>query len=372
MSSGTLSYGEITFALATRADEPEVRRLLRGNALGGAFGITLEREPDALLEIAPGSNHAFIIARDTSSGHTVGLCERVVRQAYVNGQARALPYIGALRVAQSHRRRIGVLRGGFQALRQLAERPGELPFALTSITADNTAARRVLTAGVPGLPLYAPLGDFLTFALRPARARISPDIAAATDADLPALAAFLQAQNAQLQFAPVWSAADLRGLGRAGLLPEHFLIARRRGAIAGCIAVWDQRAFRQTVMRRYPPWVSRLRHLANLAAPLLGVPHLPAPGSALQQATLSHLAVAGDDTATFLALAAAALDASARRGFGVAMLGFAQARGWHAPLRRARRALAYRTSLFLAHWPEHAGTAAAIDNRAPAPDLGLL
>lgn len=373
VSSGVLSYGAMTFALATREDEPDVRRLLRDNALGGAFGITLEREPDAFAsDFGSSSNHAFIIARDTRSGQAAGLCERIVRQAWVNGQARALPYIGALRVAQSHRRRIGVLRGGFQALRQLAERPGELPFALTSITADNAVARRVLTAGVRGLPLYAPLGDFLTFAMRPERARIADGIAAATDADLPALAAFLQAQNAQFQFAPMWSAADLRGLGRAGLPPGHFLIARQRGAIAGCIAVWDQRAFRQTVIRRYPPWVFRLRHLANLVAPVLGLPGLPAPGSALHQATLSHLAVAGEDTATFLALVTAALDTAARRGFGVAALGFAQARGFHAPLLKARRALKYRTSLFLAHWPEHAAAVAALDSRTPAPDPGLL
>ena len=364
-------HGGVSFALAGRVDEADVRRLLRENALGGAFEITLEREPDAFASLVPGERHAFIIARG-SAGAAIGLCERIVRQAYVNGAARALLYIGALRVARGHRSRIGVLRGGFQALQALTELPGELPFALTSITSDNSKARRVLTAGLPGLPLYHPLGDFLTFALRPQRARSPPCIAAATDADLPALALFLQAQNARFQFAPAWSAADLRGLGEAGLKPEHFLIARQRGAIAGCIAVWDQRACRQTVIRRYPPWLSRLRPLANLAAPLLGLPRLPAPGSALHQATLSHLAVANDDTPTFLALVAAALDAAARRGFGVAALGFAQARGWQAPLLKARRALTYRSSLFLAHWPEHAAAAAALDNRPPAPDLGLL
>ena len=366
------NFSDLSFSLATAGDEPDVRRLLRENALGGTFEITLEREPDAFAgDVAGSNNHAFVLAREASSGQAVGLCDRVVRAAYVDGAARPLPYIGALRVAHSHRRRIGVLRGGFAMLRNV-ERAGELPFALTSITSDNAVARRLLTAGVPGLPLYRPVGDFSTFALRPRRARVAPDIAPASAQDLPEIARFLQAGNARLQFAPVWTLVHLQALGAAGLMPENFLLARQRGSICGCLAVWDQRAFRQTVIRRYPPWLARLRPLANLAAPLLGLPQFPQPGATLNQAVLSHLAVAEDDTPTFLALVTAALDQAALRGFDMAILGFASARPWRDALRRARRTLEYCTSLYLAHWPEAAAQVAALGTGMPHPELGLL
>ena len=373
LTDACVRAGNIVFSVAGRQDEPDIRRLLRENALGGAFEIALEREPDAFAgDFGLSASQVFIIARDSDSGEAIGLCERVVRAAYVDGEVGALPYIGALRVAASHRHKIGVLRGGFQALRRLAERPGELPFALTSITSDNSAAQRVLTAGLPGLPLYRPLGDFSTFALRPGRQRVPPGITAGSAGDLPALARFLQKINGRFQMAPVWTEAALRHVTAAGLLPEHFLIARDGGAIRGCLAVWDQSAWRQTIIRRYPPLLARLRPLANLAAPALNFPALPPPGAPLRQVFLSHVAVEDNDPRIFLALVAAGLDQAARRGFGVAVIGFASERPWRQTLRRARRTLEYRTSLYLAHWPEAAAQVAALHGGMAHPELGLL
>ena len=42
-----ITHGDVTFSVAGPADEPDVRRLLRENPLGGRFEISLEREPDA-------------------------------------------------------------------------------------------------------------------------------------------------------------------------------------------------------------------------------------------------------------------------------------------------------------------------------------
>lgn len=368
-----VAYRDPTFSVASRAEEPELRRLLRENPLGGRFEITLEREPDAFAgDFGLAISQVFVIAYDGKTREAVGVCERTVRDAYVDGEVRALPYLGALRVAPSHRRRIGVLRGGFEALRALAEGPGELPFALTSITSDNEIARRLLTAGVPGLPIYRPVGDFSTFALRPRRMRIAPDIAAATEADLPALAAFLQRSNAKFQFSSVWTKASLERLAALGLRPEHFLLARTQGRIRGCLALWDQRSVRQAVIRRYPALIGRMRPLINLAAPFVGLPKLPAPGAPFNQAAFSHLALDDDDTETFLALVAAGLDRARRRGFDAATIGFASSRPLREALMRRHRAIEYRTTLYLVHWAEAAARVAALRPVTPHPELGLL
>jgi len=361
-----VTRGDLVFAVAGPEDAADIRRLLRENPLGGRFGITLER---GLGDLFDDHDQVVIIARERASGQAIGLCERTVRPGYVDGEVRPLPYLGALRVTERHRHRIAVLRGGFEALRALAERPTDLPFALTSITSDNTVARRVLTANLAGLPAYRSLGDFSSFALRPVQARIAPEISAATEADLPTVAGFLRRENVRFQYSPVWTEQGLRG---AGLRAEHFLLARTGNEIRGCVAVWDQRAQRQTVIRRYPPLLATLRPLINLAAPALKLPYLPAEGSALAQATLSHLAVADDRPATFLGLVAAALDQAKRRGFQAAILGFASSRPWREELLWRFRAIEYRTTLYLAYWRDAAARVAALRPSTPHPELGLL
>lgn len=364
--------GRVRFDIAGPADEPDLRRLLRQTPLGGGYRLTLEREPDALAaDFGLAGAATYVIARDRDSGAAIGMCERVVRLAHVDGAVRRLPYLAALRVHPDARGRIAILRGGFAALRAV-EQPDDAPFALTSITADNHAARRLLTAGIDGLPLYRPVGDFLTFALRPRRCRPRAAIASACLDDLPALTAFLDRHNRRRQFAPHWRDDDLARLADAGLPPHRILLARVDGEIRGSIALWDQRAHRQTVMRGYPPVIAALRPALNRLAPLLRLPTLPPLGEPLAQAVAALHAAEADDAELALDLVAAALTEAARLRFSVVILGLATDHPWCAPLKRRYGGLTYRTSLYLAHWPEAREAVAALGPALPAPELGFL
>ena len=349
-----LSRGDLTFAVATVDDEPDIRRLLRENPLGGDVMITLEREPDVFrADCGLARAQAFIVARDARTDRVVGVCERAVRESFVDGRVTRLPYLSALRVAAGRRGQIRMLRGGFDALRRFAEQPGDLPFAMTAVTSDNVAAQRVLTAGVAGLPRYVPVEELSTFALRPRRSRLPAEIRVASKADLPAVADFLQRANRGLQFAQVWTETALLGLADYGLAPEHMLLFERRGRIRGCIAVWDQRGVRQVVIHRYPAWLGRLRPAINALSPLTGLPPFPPTGAAINQVMLSHLAVEDDDPPVFATLLSAALSQASVRKFDVAMLGLASSRGLSGVLIRHHRVQQYRTMLYLVCWPEH-------------------
>jgi hypothetical protein len=356
---------DVTFRVADRGDNSEILRLLRENAVGGRYAISLERAPDAFAAVAPRLAHDYVLADSAAAGRPVGVCEQVVRSAFVNGRPERLPYLTALRVSDSHRRRIGILKGGFRTLRTRG-RDGDLPFALTSITADNAAARRVLTAGVAGLPTYRPAGGYSTLVMRRRKARCHGAVSVATDGELPELAAFLRRELARFQFTPVWSAEALRSLS------ADFLIHRTGGEIDGCLSLWDQRAARQVVVRGYPRHVRALRPLINACAPLLRLPRLPALSDAVPQGFLSHLAVAQDEPDRMLALVSAALDLAHRRGLAACSLGLASAHPFREHLLKRVRALEYRTLLYLVHWEEGAAAAAACDDRLPMPDIGLL
>jgi hypothetical protein len=339
--------------------------------------LSLAREPDAFAaDFGLSRSHGFIIAREHAGGAAIGVCERSVRDAFVDGEVRRLPYLGALRVTPAYRHRIRVLRSGFEAVRALLQEPfdlaPDLPFALTSITADNAAARRVLGAGLPGLPSYRPVGELSTFALR-TKAYAMPDgVEQATDKDIPAIAVLLQRVYRRYQLAPVWRAADLeRLLAVGGLRIEDFLIARRGPGVCACLAVWDQSKVKQTVIQDYAPWLRRLRPLVNLAAPLTSMPRLPPPGSALRQVYLSHVAVEDDEPAVFRALLRAGSALARRRGFEVALMGFASGHPFAALVRR-QRAAEYRSLLHLAHWTDGSAAAEALGDRPPHVEIAVM
>lgn len=367
-----LRRGGTVFSVATPADEPDVRRLLRENIVGGRYGLSLEREPWAFSQPLSLSQHV-IIAREAHSGRAIGMCERVVRHAYVDGRVERLPYIGALRIAGSHRNRVVILKGGFEAMRLFCRDDDDLPFALTSITADNEVAMRILTRGLPGFPTYHPLGDYSTFVLRSSRQKPDARVAAAGADDLPKLARFLNEKAATSQFAPCWTAQGLTTLADKGLPRDNILLTRDGARLTASIGVWNQLGAKQAVVRRYPSAVKRCRPLLNLLAPLLGSPAFPPLGQPLNLATLTLLAVENDDPSLLRALLQAALAHCRALGFAGAILGAASASPVSVALRRMfRRAIEYRTSLFLAHWPEGAARVEALKNVALAPEVGFL
>jgi hypothetical protein len=373
LTGRTYVAGNLAFAVAQREDEPDIRRLLRDNPLGGWIRLSLEREPDAFAaDFGLSRSHAFIVARDRESGEAVGICERSVRDAFVDGEIRRLPYLGALRVAPAYRHRIRVLRGGFEAVRSLLHKASELPFALTSITADNDKAARVLCADLPALPTYRPAGELATYAIRTRERAMPPGIERATSADLAAIAVLLQRVYRRFQFAPVWHAADLaRLIASGGLRIDDVLIMRRGPGLRACLAVWDQSIAKQTVVRGYSPWLRRLRTLVNLAAPLASMPRLPPPGSPLRQAYLSHIAIEDDDPAVFRSLLTAGLTLARRRGFELALTGFAAGHPFTAMIERERPAT-YRSLLHTVHWQPLPPRAASGARRMPHPEIALM
>ena len=368
-SDGPLTDGPYSFARATPADTEEINGLLAENPMEGRIRVSLEHAPDPFAaDFGLSDNHVCVLARHMRGGAAVGYCERTTWRAFVNGAPANLPYLGALRVAHAHRNRIRVLRGGFEALRA-AERPDETGFALTSIAEDNAPARRLLSAGLKGLPRYTELGRYVTLFFRSRRGRIPKGIRPARAADLPRIAAFLNRVGQGRNFAPVWSTDDLALLKKSGLAPGNFLLAEAAGELAGCVAVWDQSSRRQAVVRGYEAGLGRLRPLANAFGPFTGMPHLPAVGTRLPQAALSHYAA--DDARLFAPLIAAARAVAHRRGIPTMFLGLPETDPSLETIRSRILAVDFVTRLYAVQWPET--PAPELDPALPLhPEAGLM
>ncbi len=365
--------------LARPEDDPEIRRLLRDNPMDGAIRVSLEREPNAFLAAAvEGERHATVVARDPGTGRIVGMGTRAVWNAFVNGEPCRLGYLSQLRIdrnPQGRRGRLGrrrLIAAGYAALRDL-RRPDEVPFDLTSIIADNETARRLLGRGLPGLPTYRELSGFATLvlpAVRPRRARAPVTIDPGDSERISDIAACLARNRPRFQAAPVFTAEDLRSPERSrGLAPGDFRLAVRNGRVVGCLALWDQGAFKQTVVRGYAPRLARWRPWINLLPRSLGIPRLPDPGERLPHATISHVAVDDDDPDVFQALVESAHAEACRRRYAYVVIGFAAGHPWLPWLERRFRPRRYESVLYTVHWGEET---AVLDGRLPHVEVALL
>jgi hypothetical protein len=369
----------LTFEIAGPAHDEELRRLVRETAMPGAISVSMEREPDFFLgATVEGDRHDTIAARlEGEQLRLVGLGTRSVRKAFVNGEERRLGYLGQVRVDPGYRRGMAVLKRGFGKLKELHD-ADDVPFYTTSIVEDNEAARRVLTRGWKGLPTYRERERFVTLVIPTWRRR--PEIHSsrfamreATEADLPRIAACLRQIWSRFQFAPAWTAEDLACAERTrGLSPGDFTIALTGGEVVGCVALWDQRHFKQTVVRSYERALGLARPLVNLAAPLAGIPRLPPPGEALDFAYLALLAAAPEDPQLMLALVTRAFNRALERKLGYLTVGLAS-RHPHLPLlRRSFKHREYPSVLYVVHWPDGAEAVGQIDNRIPHLEIAVL
>jgi hypothetical protein len=174
------------------------------------------------------------------------------------------------------------------------------------------------------------------------------------------------------QFAPRWSAEELSALQRLNLKTDDFCAVRDGGRICGSAALWDQRPFKQTVIRNYAPWLAITRPAANCAAHIMGTPRLPAPGSVLAHAFVSHLAAEPEKAGSFIRLIDKLRTLAAHRKIDFVTLGFAAADPRLTLLRRNFRYREYRSRIYVVRWPGLGGSARELGGRNPEPEVALL
>jgi hypothetical protein len=370
--------GRFDFALAGPADDAEVRALLRTHPFDGAIRITLEREPSALeagqLE---GDTHQLIVARHRSTGDLVAIGSRSTRTATVNGEPRRIGYLGSLRITPAYRRHRSLLDSGFAYCRLLHD-ADPVPFYAASVVTDNASALRLLTA-LPyrSAPAFTALGSMTTMILRAktaarASAPAGYEWRQGTSAMLPDIAACLQRHARRHQLAPWWTAGDLESRDRVrGLSPEHFVIVCKGGRVAGCAAMWDQRAFKQAVVRGYSRALGRWRRMINMTAPLTRTPMLPPPGHRLESVFMSHFALDDDRIDVGLGLVA---EVARRAPAGVDQLvaGVPAGTPLSAAIAGRFRPRRYESTILLGAWPDGDAMRRRVDARPLWPEVALL
>jgi len=383
--AGPAALGELTARASAPArvevvqrlapgDDAAVRALLRRSVIPGAVRVAFTREPSyALGDGVAGARDHLVVAR--TGGTIVGLGRGSVRTLYRNGERHAVAYLGELRLAEGVGRGVSLLREGYEALAGAMAGHG-IQACFTSIASDNRRARTVLEHGPRlGLPAYTPLATLVTLVApvprggprrRGTGGAPAPGVAAPS---MVALAGFLDRAARERHLTLPWDAARLHALSAHGVSPGDAVVATGDGGQVGAAALWDQRAFRQVIIDGYGGALRRTRPLVNVALWLAGSPRLPAPGTALAQASLLGATVATpDDWRILWPLVARA---AARRGVEWVTLARDARDPELAVLRPLLRGREYHTTLYdvaLRGTP----TGTPWDARLVRPEVGLL
>lgn len=362
----------LRYRVATLDDDAALRRLLRENDMHAWVRLGLEREPCYFSGASLMGPATTVIAHHMRSPKSAaGMYVHASLPVHLNGVGDEVGYLSGLRVDPAFRHRIGALKHGFAAIPVLVGSHAAQGACFTSITCDNRPARRLLEANLPGMPVYQSVGELETLAISTVHGRRSHQLRQATARDIPALAEFHNRQAAAYQFSPWLTPRWLEGLsGAQGLRLSDFWIRESGGAIHGCLAIWDQRPFKQTVIRGYRFPLNRTRHLYNLHARLSGRLCLPALGSRLEAAFIAFMAFDAVGEPFAVQALRHALAILRARGVAAGVVGISPQNSLRECLYRKFRPTAYRTCIDTVSLP---GQDPPIpDRRPPQPEAAVL
>jgi hypothetical protein len=360
------------FRLASRFDDGDMRMLLRRSVMPGPVRVAFTREPDYFAaEGLAGAEDFAVVARP--AGHFAGMGRCSINSLYRNGQVQRVGYLGELRTLPGTPALPRLLRDAYAFMAHTLANASVDAF-FTSIAVDNSRARRVLERGPAlGLPTYRALASLVTLVApigRSASRKADRVIIERGSDDTAGLTAFLQEQASRTHLSLAWNCRQWSALARSGITPSDFHVVREADRIVAAAAVWDQRAFRQTLVEGYGGALRLTWPLVNLVQSVRGLPHLPTRGTALAQGVVLGASVASESAWPHLWSALRRQAATT----GLSWLTLAlDARDPLLPLLRSlARAREYHTMLYEVtgkDWPAAAG---AWDARLFRPEVGLL
>jgi hypothetical protein len=265
-----------------------------------------------------------------------------------------LGYLSGLRT-RDDARKTTLLARGYRHLK-LQHADGRVPYYVTTILGGNEEARRILTSGRAGLPIYFPYGKLRTYMLplygRRRRFRRG-NVTRATSETLPCALAGLNRFNSGLQFAPAYTLQDfatdspmLRGLSAGDL----FLCYRGR-EIAGTMAAWNQNGFKQSVVAGYSGLLAATRPILSIAARFGLAPRLPKKGGSLPCLYAALISSRDSDPAVFEELLGAVLADWANAGYAYLLLGLCDRHPFISIVER-QSVLTLESEIYVVYWQD--------------------
>jgi hypothetical protein len=370
---------DIEIRLAEAEADEELRRILRESPMAGDISLSFEREPNFFIGATVNAPiHQIIVGKDLESMKIIGMISRSLRPLYVNGEVQTIGYLSQFRIDPNYRVMRKGLVAAFEYFHDL-HKDGASPYYYGSIFEDNLPARRFVTRGFPGLPKFIEYTRMHTLAIysrrkkRGIKSAQSFMIIRGSEPYRQAILDCLHRNHARYHFSPYWR-KDLifNDVNTPGLSLEDFFIAIQDEKIIGCLALWDQCKFKQTVVRGYSKKLQYFRQIYNLAAGVVGLAVLPPVDSKIKYAYASLLAVDHDALEVYQALLFNLYNHAVEKGYNYFMLGLCDDHPFLTYTASKFSHIDYTSLIYLITWDFDSDPRTLLDERLPAPEIAIL
>jgi len=287
------------FDLAQEKDEMELRNVFDEVSQESDIRVSFGRHPNIFHSISIlGKINQMMITRNTEDNGIIATGVRSVKEVYINGKAGRIGYYSGLKIKAVYRS-LTLFGRGIKYLKGLHQ-DSQVSAYLITILDGNEAVRKVLTSGRAGLPKACYLGGYKTYAIDIARSLnvFHPEIQnlkieRADEKNIGEALNFINEINTSRQFSTCHLVHDFESKHEIyrGLKPENFYVARREGKICCVVALWDQRAFKQTVVAGYSRRFKVLKNFYNFFSKFLRFASLPKEGTSIDNIYLYGNAV---------------------------------------------------------------------------------
>jgi hypothetical protein len=296
-----------SFSIAGQSDDNELLFIMREIAMPGPISLTFCCEPSFLFAKNIGCiKSETMICRRNDTGKIVGFGSRSLWNIYQNGEKKTIWYLHSLRSLDEERNSMLLLR----AYRYLHSLPNDsdFPCYLTTILDDNDYAKKVLESGRAGLPIYSKIGTMITH-LIPLRVKkkIRADginVEKCNPEVLSSAFLCLDDWNGKHDLSLALDLNEMRGPNSLfqDFSFQSLYVSLSGKLINGTLGVWDQKFFKQTVVKSYHQSMKIARYFYNIYSYVKGLPFLPKEGEKINMIFASFLSVKNDDQFVFESL----------------------------------------------------------------------
>lgn len=363
------------FSRATEKDDEPLREIIRNTPMMGSIQIIFQKDPNFFAAEGIGTQSLdILLCREEMSHRIVGFGSRSVRRVFVNGKTEYIGYLSSLRA-------IPEVRGGtllpraYKALREL-HIDGKVPFYFTTIFNENEIAKKILTSGRAGLPVYQYIGGLNTYIVtlksyKKKTIDFEGTVVRGSQKMISDIVEFLNAYNAQFQLAPSFEVSDFESRLFPEFTLDNFYVARMGKSIVGVAGVWDQGNIKQTVVGGYDKTLKYLRPFYNMYATLTGDPQLPPIGERIRSFYISFVAIDPPNPEILRMLLRHICYDGNSAGYPYCIIGFNE----KDPLSKVLSDFRYRmvkSRIYAVYWEDGQKKVEGLDNKLPHLEIATL
>jgi hypothetical protein len=287
----------------------------------------------------------------------VSMVSRSSRPYWFSGEVSQVGYFSQLRIAKGARGSRNRIIAGCEKMYEIHREIKDTDGYLVSVLEDNIAARNFLTSGHKNIPIHKEIGRLNTYVLPLIRRKVNSQnyvIRQGTNKDKKLIVDLLQKNYHSKVLAPYWTEDSLFH-SDLDIDPESFFITYEKSNLSepvGCLAVWDQRGFKQVYVQDYERKIKSIRPFLNALRRWTKLPYFPKAGSVFSNAYLSHLALDAKHAAALVPLVQTAINENLNKGFHYFSFGFFEWTEYSKIIKRVFRPFTLNSIVYLAHWPE--------------------